>query len=315
MSRYRINLPQLGNKRFLADGGLETTLIFHTGIDLPLFAAYPLATTEDGREVLRQYYRPYVTFARAHGFGFILDSATWRASHDWGAKLGHTDRDLEAINSMSIRMLEDLRAENETASTPIVVSGAVGPRGDGYIADESMTAREAAEYHEAQIATFANTSADMVTAFTMANSAEAAGIALAAGKHDMPSAISFTLETDGRLPSGETLREAIGVVESAAALRPVYYMINCAHPTHFAHIFADGGSWIERVKGIRANASCRSHAELNEASDLDAGDPVELGAQYADLLRRLPHLTVFGGCCGTDHRHVQCIGESCKAAA
>ena len=314
MTRYRTDLPQLSGKRFLTDGGLETTLIFREGMELPQFAAYPLLRDEEGTAVLRNYYRPYIEFARTHGYGFILDSVTWRANRDWAEKLGDTSEDLAAANRDSIRMLEDLRAEYETAAMPMVISGAIGPRGDGYVAGAIMSAREAADYHGEQIATFATTSADMVTAYTMTNSAEAAGITKAAAKHAIPAVISFTLETDGRLPSGETLGEAIAVVE-AAPVRPAYYMINCAHPTHFAHVFTGQDAWIERLKGLRANASCRSHAELNEASDLDAGNPVELGAQYADLLRRLPHLTVFGGCCGTDHRHVQCISESCKAAA
>ena len=315
MTRYRTNLPQLSGKRFLTDGGLETTLIFHNSMDLPQFAAYPLLRDEGGLAVLKGYFRPYIEFARTHGYGFILDSVTWRANRDWAAKLGDTPEQLVVVNRDSIRMLEDLRAEYETAEMPVVISGAIGPRGDGYIAGEVMSAREAADYHGEQIATFATTSADMVTAFTMTNSPEAAGIAMAAAKHGIPAVISFTLETDGRLPSGENLGDAIAEVEAATRLRPAYYMINCAHPTHFAHVLAGQGAWVERLKGLRANASCRSHAELNEASDLDAGNPAELGAQYADLLRKLPHLTVFGGCCGTDHRHVHCIGESCKAAA
>ncbi len=315
MARYRTDLPQLSGKRFLADGGLETTLIFHHGIDLPHFAAYPLVRDEKGLAVLKSYYRPYINSACAQGYGFILDSATWRANRDWAGKLGDTPEQVAIDNRDSILLLEDLRAEYETAAMPMVISGSIGPRGDGYVASEIMSPREAADYHGEQIATFAATSADMVTAFTMTNSAEAAGIAIAAAKHAIPAVISFTLETDGRLPSGETLGDAIAAVEASTPSRPAYYMINCAHPTHFAHVLAGHDAWVERLKGLRANASCRSHAELNDASDLDAGNPVELGAQYADLLRQLPHLTVLGGCCGTDHRHVQCISESCKAAA
>jgi len=315
VSKYRHHLPQLGRRPFLTDGGLETTLIFHRGIDLPHFAAFVLLRDEAGRRELADYYRPYLAAARAARAGFILDSATWRASADWGARLGYSKLEIARANQDAIDLLIDLRAEHETADFPIVVSGAIGPRGDGYEPGELMDVGEAEAYHAHQIEAFAGSHADMVGAFTMTNVAEAVGIARAAQRFALPVMISFTVETDGALPTGMPLHRAIEAVDEATDASPAYYMINCAHPTHFTSALDVAGPWIERLKGIRANASRRSHAELNEAPDLDAGDPDELGLEYRTLRRRFPNLTVLGGCCGTDHRHVSCISRAVAMAA
>lgn len=316
MAKYRHRLPQLDDQRlFLTDGGLETTLIFHKGIELAHFAAFDLMRTVDGRETLRDYYRPYVEAAKSGGYGFVLDTPTWRASADWGAKLGYSREALAAVNRDSISLMVELREEYEATVAPMVVSGAIGPRGDGYVAGEIMSGATAEAYHAEQIAVFADSEADMVGAFTLTNVNEAIGIARAARAVGMPVAISFTLETDGRLPAGDHLGDAIAAVDRATDGWPAYYMINCAHPTHFATTLAGGPSWVKRLRGLRANASKRSHAELNEALDLDAGDPHELGAQYRKLVERFPHITVVGGCCGTDDRHIACIGAACETLA
>lgn len=311
MTKYRTTLPQMGGNLFLTDGGIETTLIFHEGMELPDFAAFQLLTTSDGRAALRRYFRTYAELARRFGTGLILESATWRSNPDWGARLGYTSTTLMDVNWRAIRLLEEVRDDFETKRTPVVISGCIGPRGDGYIPGNVMSAQEAEAYHREQIETFAGSSADMVTAITMNYVEEAIGIAKAAQTANIPAVISFTVETDGNLPTGQTLKSAIKQVDAATSGYPAYYMINCAHPTHFEHVMAEGGSWLERVRGLRANASHRSHAELNEAPDLDIGNPFELGAQYARLKRRLLHLNIMGGCCGTDHRHVEQIAEAC----
>lgn len=312
---YRNRLPQLDGGLFLADGGLETTLIFHEGLELPHFAAFDPLRTRAGRETLRRYYVPYIEAARRYGFGFLLDSPTWRANPDWGAKLGYSKAALAAVNRDAISLMAELRAAYATPGFPIVISGAVGPRGDGYVPGEVMSEEAAYTYHREQIAVFAETEADMISAYTLTNINEAIGITRAAQALGMPVAISFTLETDGLLPTGDALGDAIAAVDAATDNGPQYYMINCAHPTHFEHVFEQGGAWISRLMGLRANASRRSHAELNESTELDAGDPAELGSQYRALLKRLPQIRVLGGCCGTDHRHVSCIGSACKEAA
>jgi S-methylmethionine-dependent homocysteine/selenocysteine methylase len=311
-STYRSRLPQLAGDLFLTDGGIETTLIFHEGLELPHFAAFHLLGTAGGRAALVRYYERYLAIAKEAGLGFILESPTWRASADWGGKLGYTRDGIDTVNRASIDLMLGLRAWHERPATPIVVSGCVGPRGDGYDPGQAMTAAEAEAYHASQVAAFADAGADMVTAITMTSAAEATGIARAARKAAMPVVLSFTVETDGTLPTGQALGEAVDEVDAATAHAPLYYMINCAHPTHFAAALAAEERWTKRVRGVRANASRRSHQELNDAPDLDDGDPAELGGQYRDLLRRHPQINVLGGCCGTDHRHIECVSLACR---
>ncbi|MGK9170117.1 homocysteine S-methyltransferase family protein [Inquilinus limosus] len=315
MTKYRSRLPQLQGGLFLTDGGIETSLIFQEGIDLPYFAAFHILQDQTGRTALRRYYTRYIEIARKEGTGFILESPTWRASPDWGRKLGYSDEALDRANRDSIALMQELRDEFETGQTPIVISGCVGPRGDGYDPGQVMSPEEAAAYHGRQIRTFGEAGVDMVAAITMTNANEAIGVTRAAQEAGLPVAISFTVETDGRLPTGQGLMDAIEEVDGATSGGPAYYMINCAHPTHFDGTLAVRDARVERVRGIRANASRQSHQELNEAPDLDDGDPVELGRQYGDLLRRHPQINVLGGCCGTDHRHVEQIGTACKMVA
>lgn len=311
MTRYRTDLPQLGGDPFLTDGGIETTLIFQEGLDLPQFAAFYLLRDESGTDALRKYFRTYAAIAARFDVGLILESATWRASADWGAKLGYSTAALADANRAAIRLLEEIRDEIPH-SQPAVISGCIGPRGDGYVPSHTMTAKEAASYHRMQLETFADTAADMVCASTMNYTAEALGITRAARTVGIPVAISFTVETDGNLPTGQALAAAIQEVDEATAGYPSYYMLNCAHPTHIDQALLEGEPWTTRIRGLRANASRKSHAELNESIALDIGDPAELGSLYAQLRqKRLPQLNVFGGCCGTDHRHVECIAEAC----
>ncbi len=314
--KYRSHLPQLDGGLFLTDGGLETTLIFHGGLDLPAFAAFDLLKDDAGTKTLREYFARYASIAQEHGAGFVLESPTWRASPGWAKEIGYSSEELEALNRKSIALMEDVREEFETPSSPMVISGCVGPQGDGYSPDSHLSADGARDYHAVQIRTFADTAADMVTAITMTYADEAVGITRAAAAADIPAAISFTVETDGRLPSGQPLGEAIGEVDSQTDAGPAYYMINCAHPTHFEAVLegADDG-WRSRIRGLRPNASTKSHAELDEATELDEGDPPDLGARLAALRPSLPELNVLGGCCGTDHRHVEEICNAWVASA
>ena len=314
-AKYRHRLPQLDGGLFLTDGGLETTLIFHEGFDLPMFEAFVLVESERGRAALRAYYDRYVSMAVRHGNGFILESPTWRANPDWGAKLGFDRERLAAANRAAIDMLREIRAACETKRTPLVISGAIGPRGDGYAPGVLMRADDAQDYHAWQIGVLKDAGADLVSAFTLTNVNEAVGVACAAKAEDIPCVISFTLETDGRLPTGESLGHAIETVDRATSRGPAYYMINCAHPAHFSDALEDGAVWTKRLRGLRANASRKSHAELDNSTELDAGNPEELGEHYAKLLRRFPHINVLGGCCGTDHLHVECISASCLGAS
>jgi len=307
----RATLPRLDDDRvFSADGGFETSLIFHQGIDLPLFAAFDLLEDEPGRDAIRAYFAPYLEVARDRGIGFVADTATWRANPDWARQLGYDDAGLEAANREAVSLAEELRDAGGRAGVPVAVSGVVGPRGDGYVADTHMSPEEAERYHARQIGAFAGTTVDLVSAITMTYPDEAIGVVRAARAADLPVAISFTVETDGRLPNGDDLGAAIERVDRETGGAPEYFMINCAHPTHFEAVVREGGAWRERVGGVRPNASTRSHAELDEAEELDEGDPRDLAARCAQLRDGLPHVRVLGGCCGTDHRHV---GEICAA--
>jgi homocysteine S-methyltransferase len=311
-SLYRNALPQLNGGFFLTDGGIETTLIFHQGLELPDFAAFDLFRRPGGETALREYFRAYARIAARYNADIILESATWRASADWGTRLGYGERELTEANRRAIALLERIRDELRETRAIAVISGCVGPRGDGYQPGNMMTIDQALRYHRVQVDTFAGTAADMVSAITMNYVQEAIGIALAARDAGMPVAISFTVETDGKLVTGQPLAEAIGQVDAATGSYPAYYMLNCAHPEHFDSVLDPGASWTARIQGLRANASRKSHAELNESPELDIGDPAELGNQYAYLKqRRLPRLNILGGCCGTDQRHVESIAAAC----
>lgn len=304
-------LLQTGS-RFLADGGLETAMIFHEGLELPEFASFTLLDSLTGRNALRRYFHKYIAAAQVNGLGFVLDTATWRANPDWGRALGLDVADIRAVNQKAVSFAKQLRTVLANPGQSVLINGVVGPRGDGYNPDTFMTAEEAEAYHSLQIAALAEAGVDTVAGITLCYPQEAIGIARAAARHGVDCFVSFTVETDGRLISGHTLKEAIELTDAETDSYPLFFMINCAHPDHFIDALRNGESWINRIGGVRANASRMSHAELDNAEELDDGDPAELAAQYRELTAMLPNLSVLGGCCGTDHRHVAAIGHACS---
>lgn len=310
MPRYRHALPQLSGEAVLTDGGMETVLVFQEKIDLPDFASYPVLRDQAGRELITRYYDEFLTLARGHGVALELGSTTWRANPDWVERIDGSRDATAGINREAIDFLTAYR-ERQGDGTALPISGSVGPRGDGYVADNLMTPDQAAEYHRQQVEALAGTEADLITVYTLNYADEAIGLARAAGTAGIPAALSFTVETDGRLPTGQPLGEAIQQVDEATNASPVYYMLNCAHPTHFAEALDASAPWVSRLRGLRANASRLSHAELDEATELDEGDPADLGRRVRSVRDRLPHLSVLGGCCGTDIRHVAAIAEAC----
>jgi homocysteine S-methyltransferase len=312
MPKYRDHLPQLGDRLFLTDGGIETTFIFQEGLELPEFAAFHLLKTSKGEAALQKYFRTYAEIATRFGAGLVLESATWRASLDWGAKIGYGSDELAHANRHAIRLLEEIRDEIGAERIPMVISGCVGPRGDGYVPGVAMSVDEAESYHAHQIEVFATSAADMICAATMNYVEEAIGVVRAARRAGMPVAISFTVETNGALPTGQSLRSAIEQVDAETSGYSSYFGINCAHPSHFEHVLAGDDPWLQRLGAVRANASTKSHAELNESTELDSGDPVRLAGDYGRLKKQLTRLNVMGGCCGTDHRHVERIAETCS---
>ncbi len=309
-------LPQTEGGWFLTDGGLETDLIYHDGMALPEFAAFVLLDSPAGRETLARYYRRYLDIAAATpGAGFVLESPTWRAGLDWCRTLGLDEVAMRRVNAEGVALMQRLRdAYAGRVAGPIVVSGCIGPRGDGYRPGQAMSGDDAMRAHAPQARALAEAGVDMITAMTMTTRGEAIGVARAAAAFARPCAISFTVETDGRLPSGEPLGEAIAATDREAGTPPAYYMVNCAHPTHFEAVLADAGAWRQRIRGLRANASRCSHAELDAMTTLDDGDPQDLGGRYPRLRAALPALNVLGGCCGTDHRHVAAIAAAWSGA-
>ncbi len=313
VSVYRNRLPQLEGSLFLSDGGLETALVHHEGLTLPCFAAFTLLESEAGLKLLWNYFVRHVEIARDHGMGFILDTPTWRASSNWSAKLSVSERRLDRIHQMAVELAKHIRHVHEAAGTPIVINGVIGPRDGGWSPDRVMQAGKACHYHGTQMQSFARTAVDMVSAMTMTHVGEAVGLGMAARDCGLPIAISFTTRDDGRLPTGQKLGEAIVETDHALDGYPVYYLVNCAHPGHFAGELWSGGSWVQRVRGVRAHAVRCGHVGFETATELDDGDPDELAEEYMALRKHLPWMNVLGGCCGTDERHLEAIALRLRA--
>ena len=302
-------VPQLGGTPFLTDAGLETCMVFKDGLDLPSFAAFVLLDDPRGRACLETYYRGFLELAAEQGTGFVLDTPSWRANPDWGDAVGYDRAALAAANTGAFDFIAGLRATSGIAER-VALNLAIGPRGDGYQPGATMSAAQAQAYHAWQIGIAAEAGADMASAITMNYVEEAQGIAAAAAEAGLPCVISFTVETDGNLPTGMSLAEAVRRTDDASHGSVAYYMVNCAHPSHFSGVLSDA-ALASRVGGLRANASRMSHAELDEAEELDEGNPEELAQDYLALLDQLPQLCVLGGCCGTDHRHVAAAAHKC----
>ena len=312
MAKYRNALPQLSGGLFLTDAGIETDIIFNHGIEIREFAAHTLLPDSKGRKTLTDYFNGFLSLADKHDAGFILDSQSWKAHMHWAKDLGESEEDLRQANREAIEFISALREHHSANRKPIVLNGLIGPRGDAYAPEEEIAAAEAEQYHSKQISWLAETEVDMVSALTFTQSDEAIGVVRAATAADLPVVVSFTVETVGKLPTGQGLGDAIQSVDAATGNAAAYFMINCAHPDHFSSVL-DGSAWTRRIRGLRCNASRMSHAELDQCEVLDDGDPVELGKQYRALTQQMPWLNVFGGCCGSDLRHVAQIARELAA--
>ncbi len=306
---YRDSFPPESADLFLAYTGMETDLIFNKGVELQGFASYPLMETAEGRELLKGYLKDLIALGSETDTGVILESPTWVANRDRGAVIGYSPNELKRLNQDAIAMMAALRAESDHA--PTVISANIGPREDAYAPEAQMSPEEAEHYHTEQLSVLAETDVDVISGYTLAYPSEAIGIVRAARRFGLPVVIAFTVETDGRLPTGASLQEAISQVDDATDSYVAYFMINCAHPEHFSSVL-ENAPWMQRIKGIIANASRCSHAELDEAEELDDGNPTELGRQLSDIRRRFPHIQVLGGCCGTDMRHMKEIATAAR---
>jgi homocysteine S-methyltransferase len=299
----------------LTDAGLETVLVFNEGIELPQFAAFPLVDSDEGRAALRRYYEPFLALAGDRSVPLVLSAPTWRANADWGRLLGYEAQDLADANERAVAFVESVRDQSlrSDARGNVEIEGSIGPRSDAYRPSFLMDAGEAERYHAVQVNTFADAGCGQATALTLTYPEEAIGITRAASEAELRIRIGFTVETDGRLPNGDSIEDALLAVDNATDGAVESFMINCAHPTHFADGLPEGDAR-GRIGGLRANASRLSHAELDEAEELDSGDPADLAAHYLDLRRQLPGLELVGGCCGTDIRHVTAICDAWLAA-
>jgi S-methylmethionine-dependent homocysteine/selenocysteine methylase len=312
MTSYRSLLPQSTGGLFLTDAGLETDLIFNHGIDIREFAAHTLLPDDVGRNALADYLRGFLKLAGECDAGMILDSQTWKAHAHWASDLGASLPELKDANHDAVRFIASLRDEFSSNSKPIVLNGVIGPRGDAYAPEAELAVDEAEDYHSKQVQWLAETEVDMITGLTFTQSDEAIGLIRAAKKVGLPAVISFTVETDGCLPTGQALEDAIRSVDEATDSGADYFMLNCAHPEHFFTKLAEA-DWSRRVRGLRCNASRLSHAELDQCEELDAGNPDELARQYESILSTMPWINVFGGCCGTDLSHVSRIAHAVES--
>jgi S-methylmethionine-dependent homocysteine/selenocysteine methylase len=288
--------------------------MYKRGFELPKFSAFHLLNDERSAGAVREYYTAFAKVAVKLGTPFIFDSLTYRASRDWGVLLGYSIEGLAEMNHKCFELYRECAAAAGLAPENTVISGCIGPKGDAYQTNQDLTAASAETYHSEQIETFKGAGADIVTALTLNTTDEAIGIAKAAAKVGLPSVISFTIEKDRKLRSGETLKQAIESVDAATSNTPAYYMINCAHPVDFGPTLA-AEPWANRIRGLRANASSLDHGTLCQLGHLEEGDPDELASQYVDMRAAHPNMNVFGGCCGTDHVHIEKIGRALLAAA
>ena len=302
-------------KPFLTDGGFETSLFFKDGFDAPEFAAITLLDNPDAVKAMHRYFDRFLAMAEAADVGFVLDTNSWRGCVAWGEKLGRTHDEMLALNRKAVDLAVDIRERWENRVSPIILNGVVGPAGDGYAPDQLLDAGGAKAIHAPQIKAFADKNVDLISAITMTHTEEAIGVAKAAKNANLPVVVSFTVGTDGSLPTGQSIGDAIAETDAATDSAPIYYMINCAHTDHFQNAIAAQEPWIWRIGGLRANASRLSHAELDVATELDEGNPDEFGQSHGDLVRLLPNMRVIGGCCGTDHRHVHSAASKIYEAA
>lgn len=305
--------PRLEGKFYLTEGGTETEVLYKWGFELPEFAMFPLLDDPKADDVIRNMFRRYLDVAAEQNTGVLLNGHDYRASPDWGAKLGYSDEGLREMQRRTIQFLDEMRAEYADRVSDVYIAACIGPRGDAYGTGGEITADEAEDYHSVQMQNLDGTAADMAVAATFNNVPEAIGVIRAASGVGMPIGVSLTLTPEGRLRSGPTLREAIETVDEATASAAAWFGTNCAHPIEFEDALTDEGPWLDRLRYIRPNAAKMDKIALCSLGHLEDGDPVELGEQMGEIARRLPRADIIGGCCGTDERHLSEIAQNVNA--
>jgi homocysteine S-methyltransferase len=312
----------VGNKSFpsqkegrfyLSEGGSETELMYKYGFELPHFAMFPLLNNSDAVLKMREMYISYLEVAAKHKICALMGGLDYRASPDWGELLGYSPEGLAEANLQSIEFLREIANEYTSEIPGILIQGYIGPRGDAYERNENITENEAEDYHSVQLETLKKADVDLAHALTFNNIPESIGVARAAAKIGVPLGISLRLDSSSKLNSGPSLVEAITAIDKETDQSPEFYSINCSHPLEYEPAI-EPGDWINRVRGVRPNASKLEKIALCQIGHLEEGDPVELGEQCGDLARRYPHMDLWGGCCGTWNRHLEEIAKNVLAA-
>ena len=302
--------PRLENKFYLTEGGTETEILYKWGFELPEFAMFPLLDNPEADRVIRDMYRRYFEVAAEHNTGMLIVGHDYRASPDWGEKLGYSAEGLREMQQRTIQFLQEMRTEYEDRVSDVYIGASIGPRGDAYGTGDAITESEAEDYHSVQLENLEGTAADMAIALTFNNIPESIGVIRAGVAAGLPVGVSLTLTPEGRLRSGPSLREAIEAIEEATDGAAAWFGTNCAHPVEFEPAFADAGSWFDRLRYIRPNAAKMDKIALCSLGHLEDGDPVELGGEMGEIARRFPRADILGGCCGTDERHLSEIAQN-----
>jgi len=299
---------------FLTEGGIETEIIYKHGFELPEFAMFTLLENPRAVGVMRDMFRRQLDVAAEFAMSVLLTGLDYRASPDWGARLGYSQHGLAEINIRAIEFLREIASEYHEQIPRILIGGIIGPRGDAYQLNKTITSVEAEDYHAVQLATLKAAKVDFACALTFNNTPEAIGVARAATTIGVPLTVSLTVNSNGRLKSGPTVAEAVKSIDAEAGKSaPAFYMLNCSHPVEFEPALTEG-AWLERLRGFRPNASKMEKIALCKLGHLEEGNPVELGRLMGDLARRIPHMDIWGGCCGTGETHLREIAKNVREA-
>lgn len=297
---------------YLSEGGTETELMYKYGFELPEFAMFPLLNNPDAVSKMREMFRSYLEVVAVNGMCALMGGLDYRASPDWGERLGYSPEGLAEANHHALAFLREIADEYTTDIQEILIQGVIGPRGDAYERNETITENEAEDYHSVQLKTLKEADVDLALAMTFNNIRESIGVARAAAKVGVPLAISFIVNSESKLDTGQSLGEAIATIDAETNHAPEFYSVNCCHPIEYEPAI-ESYDWINRVRGVRPNASKRDKIALCQLGHLEDGDPVELGQQCGDLARRYPHMDIWGGCCGTWDNHLNEIAKNIVA--
>jgi S-methylmethionine-dependent homocysteine/selenocysteine methylase len=308
------NFPkQRPNKLFLTEAGIETELMYKWGFEIPHFAMFALLENDQIVSTLRGMYRSYLDVAAKHEMSFLMGGFDYRASPDWAELLGYGPEALKEANLRCLDFHRQMGAEYASDVPEAVTMGCVGPRGDAYQLNRTISEAEAEDYHSVQLTTLRDAKVPLVYAATFNNIPEAVGVVRAARRLGLPIALSFSLDSNSKLKSGPSVKEAIEAVDEATDRAPEFYAINCSHPVEFEPAL-EPGSWIERLRNLRPNASKMEKIALCKLGHLEEGDPIELGQLMGQLAKRYPHMDIWGGCCGTGEVHLEEIARNVCAA-